>query len=279
MTQPILILGSSGYMGSAFVKEIRSRGMVCYSATRDFDHYHYPSGLPGLLDELKPSLVINAAAYIPAKSVDLCKDDPFNTITGNVALPAMLARECALRDILLMHLSTACLFNEEKLYTEEDTPTRGWDGYCGFYVGSKLTAEKIVSMHPKHYILRLRLPFDEVDNPRNYLSKLASFPRVFKHVNSLTHRGDFVKAALDLWDLKAPFGTYTVCNPGFISATVTAQMMMEKGIATKCPMFVDDPKTTGCTLSVNKLLSAGVKIRDVNEALNVALTNWKAAHV
>ena len=274
----ILLLGSSGFIGSEFAAEMRRRGMDFHAATRAHDRYDVPGALSLLLDQLKPSLVINSAAFIPTRTVDDCKYDPFHAIMGNVALPAMLAQECKVREIPLCHLSTACLFNESKAFTETDIPTRGWDGYCGFYVGSKFASEKIVALHPKHYILRLRLPFDEFDNPRCYLSKLASFPRVFDHVNSLSHRGDFVKAALDLLDLNAPYGIYHVANPGWISAAYTIEMMCAAGMADATgKLLVDDPHTTGCTLSVKKLLDAGVKIREVHEAIDDSLANWKAS--
>ena len=44
------------------------------------------------------------------------------------------------------------------------------------------------------YLWRLRIPFDEFDNPRNYLSKVQNYAKVYDNVNSISHRGDFVSA-------------------------------------------------------------------------------------
>ena len=277
MTEKILILGASGYLGSAFVRECDKRGIESFAAIRGAGH-HYDNrqAFDWLMDFVNPSLVINCAAFIPSPSVDACKDYPFETMATNVELPTMLAKVCSSEGVPLMHLSTGCLFDEQREYSETDVPTRGWQGYCGFYVGTKIAAEQIVSKIPQHYILRLRLPFDEFDHPRNYLTKIAGFKTVFTHTNSLSHRGDFVKAALDLWQMRAAFGTYHMVNPGFVTAAETVALLMRQGIVAKVPQFGDNV-TVGCKLSTKKLLAAGVKIRDVHEALEHAVKNWRKA--
>jgi 3,5-epimerase/4-reductase len=274
VSEKIMILGASGFIGSAFVRECEVRGLDFYAAHLNRDHYDDKGCLEEMLDEEGPTLVINAAAFIPSPSVDACKDHPFETMATNVTLPAMLAQVCWKHGVPLAHLSTGCLFNEDREYSETDEPTRGWSGYCGFYVGTKIAAEQIVSKIPQHYILRLRLPFDEFDSPRNYLTKLAGFESVFDHVNSLTHRGDFVKAALDLWALRAPFGIYNVVCEGQVSARQLVLGMMTRGLIKHCPEF-GHSETTGARLSVEKLKSAGVKVRTVEAALVEALDNWK----
>ena len=69
----------------------------------------------------------------------------------------------------------------------------------------------------RSYIWRLRIPFDELDSARNYLSKVQRYPKVYDNVNSISHRADFVRACLDLWEQRAPFGTYNVTNPGWVT--------------------------------------------------------------
>ena len=259
----IQIWGSTGYMGSAIAAECERRGLKWIAGNR-----RIPVPSAGC------SLAINCAAYIPTPTVDACKLNKDETFLGNVIFPTLLSVACARCDIPLIHLSTACLFDEQHEYSETDASTRGWDGYCGFYVGTKLLTEKMISTITKHYILRLRLPFDESSHPRNYLNKLAGFNNVFEHVNSLTHRGDFAKWTLDLWEKRAPFGTYHCCNYGQISASEVVTKMLNKGIITKLPEFVDMPDTTGARLSVKKLTGAGIKVRHVEEAVDEAINNY-----
>ena len=266
----IIIYGSTGYMGSAIVEECDRRNLEWSSGGRQDtgDFFEY-------LADREDDLVINAAAFIPQPTVDECKNHMPDTILGNVVWPTVLARQCETHDVPLIHLSTACIYDEQRQYTEDDEPTRGWDGHCGFYVGTKLLAERIVREYEQHYILRLRVPFDEQDHPRNYLTKLASFDKVYEHENSLTHRGDFAKWVLDLWENRAPFGTYHCVNTGTMSARTTVVNMAVNRLLLKMPEFVKSPHCTGATLSNEKLASVIGPIRSVQEAVTDAVLNWK----
>ncbi len=213
-------------------------------------------------------LVINAAAFVPKPSVDLCKNDPVRTIMGNVIFPTLIASACRVNNTPLIHFSTGCLYDDKKEYSEADEPTRDLTGYCGLYLASKLAAEKSVWDYQPAYVLRIRLPFDEQDHPQNYLSKLRKYPEIWNHTNSLSHRGDCVKAALDLWEKKAPYGIYNLVNPGCITAATIINMW---GLA--------DKKLTlgpvdGTRLSTDKLAAAGIEMRHVHDAVQHALENW-----
>ena len=71
----------------------------------------------------------------------------------------------------------------------------------------------------------MRIPFDEFDGARNYLSKVQRYAKVYDNVNSISHRADFVKACLDLWERRAPFGTYNVTNPGFVTTRHVVELI------------------------------------------------------
>ena len=268
----ILLLGESGYLGSAFAKELDKRHLSWRTLPRKV--YTDWCLFNSKLTEDYVELVINCAAFIPKPSVSLCDHHPAETIQGNVLLPSMLAKACQLHDIPLAHISTGCLWSDGKEHVEDDPPQRGFGGWCGFYVGTKLLAEEEVRKHPMHYIWRVRLPFDEFDNERNYLSKLARFDTVYDQRNSISHRGDFVKACLDLWELKAKWGTYNVVNQGSIKAIGIVEHMAILGIVSKMPTV--NPSYTGeCRLNVDKLIAAGVKMRTAQEAVDESLNNWK----
>jgi len=67
---------------------------------------------------------------------------------------------------------------------------------AAFYSGTKALGEEAIAGIGQSYIWRLRIPFDEFDNARNYLSKVH-VTRKSINVNSISHRADFVKACLD----------------------------------------------------------------------------------
>jgi dTDP-4-dehydrorhamnose reductase len=269
MSENILILGSYGYMGNAVTSRLIDKGrsiqlVSCYAI----------SSLQKALE--KATLVINCAAYIPAGGVSLCDHHKTECLDANVIFPARLAALCSDRGIPLIHLSTGCLYDESKEWIEEDSPLRGWENHCGTYVGSKLLAERAVAQWKKSWILRLRLPFDEYDHPKNYLSKLCRFDTVYQHINSMTHRQDFADVVLQIVEERPDFGTYHVVNHGQIAASyVVSRLILANILTQEPPKLIDTAHCSGCRLSTEKLRAAGLKIRHISDALDEAIKKWK----
>lgn len=266
----IAVIGN-GYIGSAFLKELEIRkGPFC----------HIPHGMVDgfwkaheLFKKVSTSVVINCAAFIPKESVSLCDQHPEETITGNVVLPSVLSAACEDRGTTFCQISTGCLWDDGKMHSELDAPQRAFTGHCGFYIGTKVLAEQEVSKSEKHYIFRVRLPFDEKDNERNYLSKISKFKQVRNHTNSISHRADFARACLDLIERGAVFGTYNITNEGSISASVLVELLRDKGIIKHTPEIIEK-KGGDCQTDISKLLNWGVKMRTAQQAVEESLTNW-----
>jgi len=171
-------------------------------------------------------------------------------------------------------------------FTETDTPNFSFRSPpCSFYSGTKALGEEAIVGVGQSYIWRLRIPFDEFDNARNYLSKVQRYAKVYDNVNSISHRRDFVAACLDTWEKRVPFGIYNVTNPGAVTTrqvVETIQRVLKPArpfefwesdeefykVAAKTPR-------SNCIMDSSKLLAAGIKIRPVDEALEHSLRNWQ----
>jgi dTDP-4-dehydrorhamnose reductase len=312
----ILLLGASGYIGTAFANELQRRKKDFVSVSRGQMDYTRFDSLLEFLKSKKPEFVINAAGYTGKPNVDACEDAKADTLAGNTLLPQTLANACAAADIAWGHVSSGCIFSGAKIvenggvrvekdmtklkaramaekspekilgFTETDTPNFSFrDLPCSFYSGTKALAEEVISGVGRSYLWRLRIPFDEFDSPRNYLSKLQRYPKIYDNVNSISHRADFVRACLDLWEKQAPFGIYNVTNPGFITTRQVVEMIeniLKPG--RKFEFWKDDSEfyhqaaktpRSNCVMDVSKLLATGVRIRHVHEALEDSLKNWK----
>lgn len=277
-----LLLVGRGYIGEAFIEEMERRKIKWLHLS------HRPFGdlRKWLSCHPEIELIINCAAFITKPSVDLCEDHKRETLLGNLVFPTALVNACELTGTPLLHVSTGCLYNGNKGgkgYSETDPPQLTFDQDAGFYVGSKQLAEEVIRQYDKAYLCRIRIPFDQFDNERNYLSKIQRYPRVYNDRNSLSHRGDFVKACLDLWQRRAPYGIYNVTNPGaitteFICAYINTILDRKK----KFQFWDHDEfhqkiaRTTksNCVLDASKLLSTGVRMRPVQDALEDSLRNW-----
>jgi len=231
-------------------------------------------------------------------------------------LPQTIANACAAANIPWGHVSSGCIYSGAKVsengmirtekdmskpalralvtqapekihgFTEADVPNFSFrDQPCSFYSGTKALGEEAITNIGQSYIWRLRIPFDEFDNKRNYLSKVQRYAKVYDNVNSISHRADYVKACLDTWELRAPFGIYNVTNPGFVTTRHVVETL-EKILKPKhkfeywssdeefYKVAAKTPRSN-CVMDVSKLLAAGVKIRGVEEALEHSLKNWQ----
>ena len=312
----ILLLGASGYIGEAFAKELQRRKTEFVPLARKQVDYTRFDLLLEFLRAKKPALVINAAGYTGKPNVDACELDKAGTLAGNTLLPQTIAHASAAAGIPWGHVSSGCIFSGAKIseagkirvekdltrpelhalaeqspgqilgFTETDTPNFSFrDLPCSFYSGTKALGEEAMAGLGQSYIWRLRIPFDEFDNQRNYLSKVQRYAKVYENVNSISHRADFVKACLDAWELRAPFGIYNMTNLGFVTTRHVVEQI-EKFLkpprefefwASDAEFYQVAAKTprSNCVMDVSKLLATGVKIRGVEEALEDSLKNWK----
>jgi dTDP-4-dehydrorhamnose reductase len=312
----ILLLGASGYIGNAFAKELQRRKTDFIPLSRQQVDYTRFEALLDFLKTKKPAFVVNAAGYTGKPNVDACELHKADTLQGNTLFPQTVAQACATAKIPWGHISSGCIYSGTKIlengkiraekdmtqpklhalaekkspaihgFNETDTPNFSFrDGPCSFYSGSKALGEEAIAGNGQSYVWRLRIPFDEFDNARNYLSKVQRYPKVYENVNSISHRADFARACLDLWQLRAPFGIYNVTNPGFVTTRHVVERI-EKILkpSKKFEFWASDEEfykvaaktpRSNCVMDVSKLLAAGVKIRGVEEALEDSLKNWQ----
>jgi len=316
----IVLLGSTGYIGQAFETTLRERGAKFISLSRRQIDYTQFEALRKFLEKNAVTFLINAAGYTGKPNVDACEKNWADTLHGNTIFPAMVAHVCASLGIPFGHISSGCIFSGAKIFengveriekdltkpdlqkllqknpstirgfSEADEPNFTFRSPpCSFYSGSKALAEEAIKSVGQNYIWRLRIPFDEFDNARNYLSKIQNYAKVYDNVNSLSHRGDFVRACLDLWEKRAPFGIYNLTNSGFVT-TRQVVGMVEKILQPKrkFEFWSSDEEfyrvaaktpRSNCVLDISKILSADVKIRSVEEALEDSLHEWKTLNI
>lgn len=307
---PVVVLGGTGWAGGVFVRALEARRLEHVVLSRKSVRYDRFGVLRDALEGLKPSFLINAAGFSGKPNVDACEDTRGETLRGNVTLPLTVAHACEVTRTPWGHVSSGCIYSGAKLggvvhrdllapeaqallaagspiegFTEDDPPNFSFDAPpCSFYSGSKALGEAVLGGAPSLYVWRIRLPFDEHHGPRNLLSKLLAYPRLYQNLNSLSHLGQAVDAALELWLSGAPFGTYNLVNPGFVSTREIAALLEEHLVPGRSFEFFESDTEfyaqgaralrSNCVLSADKALAAGAKLAPVREALTDALTRW-----
>ena len=132
----ILITGINGQVGHALMRELIDHDLIGLSR-QDCDLSN-PDQIRQVIDQHKPDLIINPAAYT---KVDQAEDEPELAFKINRDAPRVMAEKAREYHIPLIHFSTDYVFNGEKneAYLESD-PTHP----LGVYGLSKCAGEEAI---------------------------------------------------------------------------------------------------------------------------------------
>ncbi|HEY1849373.1 MAG TPA: sugar nucleotide-binding protein [Opitutaceae bacterium] len=288
----IYLLGGSGYVGQAYQALFRRLGVAFRSLRRADLDYADRGALTEALRGDRPEFLINAAGYTGKPNVDACEVHKAECLLGNAVLPGVVADACEAAGIPWGHVSSGCIFSGDgpgkNGFSEADTPNFTFrTNHCSFYSGTKALGEEVLAGRPSAFIWRLRIPFDGVENPRNYLTKLMRYDRLLEATNSISELDEFVQATFACWTKRIPFGTYNVTNPGRVTTGEVVELIRRSGVCPKKFTFFTDEaefmrlaaKTprSNCVLDPSKLVGAGISLTPVREAIERDLKAWRKA--
>lgn len=167
-TRPILLFGAGGQVGSALAPRLEALGPVVALDRRAAD-LSRPESLRPIVRELRPWLIVNAAAYT---SVDGAESDQATCERVNAESPAVLADESAALRAPIIHYSTNYVFDGSlnRPYREDDVTAP-----LGIYGATKLLGEAAVSANPAHLILRLAAVYAPAG--RNFVRRILDLAR------------------------------------------------------------------------------------------------------
>ncbi len=91
----LLLLGSTGYVGTAFSRLFDSQDVPYRGISRRDVDYTNRDTLIDLIRDAKPTFLINAAGYTGKPNVDACEYHKAECLAGNAVLPGcQLATGC-----------------------------------------------------------------------------------------------------------------------------------------------------------------------------------------
>jgi dTDP-4-dehydrorhamnose reductase len=288
----IYLLGGSGYVGHAYQALLTRKGVEFRNLRRSEVDYTNPGTLREALLRDRPEFLINAAGYTGKPNVDACELHKSECLLGNAVLPGVVAEACEASGVPWGHVSSGCIYTGDgpggKGFTELDTPNFTFrTNNCSFYSGTKGLGEEVLAGRPDLFVWRLRIPFDGVENPRNYLAKMMRYERLLEATNSISELDEFVEATFACWAKRVPFGTYNVTNPGRVTTREVVEQIRLSGVCTREFSFfsseaeflrsVAKTPRSNCILDSSKLAGVGIRLTPVREAIARDLRAWKRA--
>lgn len=210
MTQnKVLILGAYGMLGNALQRSFPGavlRGHELDIADAD--------AVAATLSELRPDLVINAAAYT---DVDGCEDNRDTAFSVNGEGPGHIAAACCDAGSVLVHYSTDYVFDgTQAAYTETDPPHP-----INVYGASKLLGEERVrEMMDDFRIIRTSWLFGR--HGKNFVDTIVNLSQEMNYVKVVddqigkpTYTVDLAEKTLEI--IKEDPGIYHITNEGSCS--------------------------------------------------------------
>jgi len=288
----IYLLGGSGYVGQAYQALLSRKGIPFRNLRRAEVDYSNRETLRAALLSDKPAFLINAAGYTGKPNVDACELHKHECLFGNAVLPGIVAGACADAGVPWGHVSSGCIYTGSRPdgtgFTETDVPNFTFrTNNCSFYSGTKALGEEVLAGQPDVYIWRLRIPFDQRDNPRNYLTKLLRYKRLLEATNSISQLEEFCAATFACWEKHVPFGIYNVTNPGHVTTSEIVDLIKAAGVSNQVFDFFKDEgefmhlaaKTprSNCVMDSSKLAGVGIHMTEVREAVTRDLKRWVRA--
>jgi dTDP-4-dehydrorhamnose reductase len=143
----IVVLGAGGQVGRELTARLTPPDAICL--TRAELDLTDALAVRRVLTALKPTVIINAAAYTAVDRAETERDLAFAV---NAEAPAVLARACAEIGAALLHVSTDYVFDgrNQRPWREDDAPRP-----INVYGASKLAGERAVrDALPQHLIVR-----------------------------------------------------------------------------------------------------------------------------
>jgi dTDP-4-dehydrorhamnose reductase len=214
----ILITGINGQLGQELQQTLAEYDVI--GMGRDMLALTQPDKISQMMDEVRPELVINAAAYT---AVDKAESEPEIAKATNAIAPGILAKEAQKMGVPLIHISTDYVFDgsQSRPYLDTD-PTNP----LGVYGQSKLAGEQAIRENCNlHIILRTAWVYG-VGGKGNFVKTMLKLGVereeirvVADQVGSPTWTGDLASAIAQLLPqlTQEIAGTYHYTNSGVAS--------------------------------------------------------------
>lgn len=207
----VLVVGADGQLGKALRKLYDGDTSVEFAGRAEFDL--------GSADAFSArnwknySTIINAAAYTAVDAAESAEGRAAAWAI-NVSAVARLARTAVEHDLLLVHVSSDYVFDgTAETHSEDEALTP-----LGVYGQSKAAGDAVVSVVPRHYIVRTSWVIGEGNNFVRTMASLAErgiAPSVVNdQIGRLSFTEDIAAGIRHLLSTDAPFGTYNLSNDG-----------------------------------------------------------------
>ena len=280
----ILLTGKNGQVGFELLKKLNTLGEVIATDRQELDLAN-PQAIRDFIDQTKPNIIINAAAYT---AVDKAESDSELCYQINVVATEVLTEKAIELNIPLVYFSTDYVFDGLKKgsYTETDQTNPQ-----SVYGKTKYEGEERVRKHPKHIILRASWVFGS--HGSNFLKTILRLITEKESLSIVADQWGSPASASMLADVTFKivdeiiknknfndYGTYHVTNEGETNwhqyASLIATEAMQLGLKIKCEANHIRPiLTSEYPTAAKRPLNSRLNTEKLKKTFMLELPHWE----
>ncbi|MFC3025499.1 dTDP-4-dehydrorhamnose reductase [Vibrio zhugei] len=281
----VLVTGSQGQVGQCLVEQLLEKKHTILALDRNQLDITSPEAIAHRMDEFKPDIIINAAAYT---AVDKAETDSESAYLINRDGAKYLAQAASAAGAALLHISTDYVFSgaQNGEYQETDIPDPQ-----GVYGSSKLAGELAIEQYcERHIILRTAWVFGEHGN--NFVKTMLRLGAERSALNIVsdqwggpTYAGDIASALINVAESintneSVEFGIYHFSGLPHVSwfdfANHIFDAAVEQGVLAQRPELTaisSEMYPTPATRPANSKLS----VQKIKQQFDIDASNWQHA--
>ena len=224
----ILIFGANGWIGGQFIKELESKNISYVKGTCRVDDVTH---LTTEIEDIQPTHIISFIGRTHGKigdqvypTIDYLENEGklVDNIRDNLYSPLQLAILCKEKGIHFTYLGTGCIFeyDSDHPYGKEVSgfDERSEPNFFGSsYSIVKGFTDRLMHLYNDTVLnLRIRMPINETNSHRNFITKIINYEKICSIPNSMTVLPTLLPYVVDMMKNKT-VGTMNLTNPGLIS--------------------------------------------------------------
>lgn len=275
----ILVAGKSGQVAQALWEKSLSGDLTVIAVGRPELDICNALSLQNAMEKYNPDIVINAAAYT---AVDKAQQESDMAFSVNREGPRLLAQNCNLRNIPLIHLSSDYVFDGTKpgAYCEKDCASP-----LGVYGLSKLEGERVVAENcARHLIFRTSWVYSPFGN--NFVKTMLALAEDRDALSVVDDQYGCPTYALHIANTllkicqslngKTHWGTYNLAGAGSTSWCGLAKEVFTNSRLQNGPFAtVAGITTEQYPTSANRPKNSRLNCTKLLETFGIALPNWQ----
>jgi dTDP-4-dehydrorhamnose reductase len=280
----ILLTGKNGQVGFELAKKLSALGEVIATDREELDLAN-SQAIRESIDEIKPDIIINPAAYTAVDKAELETDLAYQI---NVTATEVLVEKAKELDIPIIHFSTDYVFdglkNESYVETDSTNPQ-------SIYGKTKCVGEEKVRLHSKHIILRTSWVFGSHGD--NFLKTILRLIQDKESLNIVGDQKGSPSSASMLADVTFriadsifkskkfnDYGTYHVTNEGETNwhqyASVILNEAIQLGFKVKCkPNHIHSILSSEYQTAAKRPLNSRLNTNKLKKTFMIELPHWE----